>query len=60
MPAVIIAGNFDIVALNEPECRRYHVIVVRCTGNTAIRCCSVIPPVTTVLHPVCTVSIGEA
>lgn len=60
MGAVVTAGNFDIVALNEPECWWYHVIVVRCTGNTAIRCCSVIPPATTVPHPVCTVSIGES
>ena len=60
MRAVIIAGNFDIIALNEPECWWYHVIVVRCSGNTAIRRCSVIPPAAAVLHPVCTVSTGEA
>ena len=60
MRAVVTAGDFDIIALNEPECWWYHVIVVRCTGNTAVRSCSVIPPATAVLHPVCTVSIGEA
>ena len=60
MRAVIIAGNFDMIALNEPECGWYHVIVARCTGNTAVRSCLVIPPAAAVLHPVGTVSIGEA
>ena len=60
MRAVITARNFDMIALNEPECRWYHVIVVRCNGITAISCFSVIPPVAAVLHPVKTVSIGEA
>ena len=54
---VFTSRDLDIITLNEPKCRLYHFIVVGCIGSTATRCCSAIPPVTTVLHPVCSVSI---
>ena len=56
---VITARDFEVSAFQQPKCRGDHVSV-----NWRIRCCSrsitlVIPPITTVNHPVFAVVIGE-
>ena len=56
---VVTTRDLELIAADKPKCWRYHVSVVGWISDSSTSCNPVIPPVTSVIHPVLGIMIWE-